>query len=340
MAGLVAGAGLANAQLTEADIGVNPTFEQSDATTVNSTGGFFAARAFVTNGSDFSGGTLTYGGPGSPQTLSYNPADVAWEFGNSNSVFSDLQTAYPNVGYQFDLTGGTMGPFSITVNYAGDAYSNTPQLAAASFDALQGLNAAGPITLDFNAMDVSPNANGDNSIIFSILNSSNMTVFSSGALSTDATSVTIGGGVLSAGQSYTFDLLFDDRIAEDNVEQFYDTHTFGSFSTAGGAVPEPSTWAMMLIGFGGLGFAVARRGRRQIGRRLPRAKTVRRKRLLARQDDPSTPAVKIRTVDRRIVAQQNFSVTPLHRPGEPAMGHVWGRRRDGPESNMATALQR
>ena len=31
------------------------------------------------------------------------------------------------LGYQFDLTGGTMGPLSITINYAGDAYSNTPQ---------------------------------------------------------------------------------------------------------------------------------------------------------------------------------------------------------------------
>ncbi len=263
-AGLLATAGLAHAQLTEADIGVNPTFEQTDATTVNSTGGFFSARAFVTNESDFSGGTLTYAGPGSPQTLSYVPADLAWEFGDSNGVFSDLQTAYPNVGYQFDLTGGTMGPLSVTINYAGDAYSNTPQLAAASFNALQGLNAADPIALDFNSMDVSPNANGENSIIFSITDSSNITVFSSGDLPTDATSVTIGAGILSAGQSYTFDLLFDDRIVADNTEQFYDTHTFGSFSTAAGAVPEPSTWAMMLIGFGSLGFGAVRRGRKQV----------------------------------------------------------------------------
>jgi PEP-CTERM motif len=261
IAGLVVVAGSAQAQLMEADIGVNPTFEQTDATTVNSTGGFFSARAFVTNESDFDGGTLTYAGPGSPQTLSYNPADVAWEFGDSNGVFSDLQAAYPNVAYQFDLTGGTMGPLSVTVNYAGNAYSNTPQLAAASFNALQGLNAADPITLDFNAMDVSPNANGDNSIIFSITDSSNMTVFSS-TLPTDATSVTIGGGVLSAGHSYTFELLFDDRIAEDNTEQFYDTHTFGSFSTAAGAVPEPSTWAMMALGFAGLG-AIGWRGSRR-----------------------------------------------------------------------------
>jgi PEP-CTERM motif len=44
--------------------------------------------------------------------------------------------------------------------------------------------------------------------------------------------------------------------------QFYDTHTDGSFSTAG-AVPEPSTWAMLLMGFVGLGFAASLRGRKQ-----------------------------------------------------------------------------
>ena len=80
--------------------------------------------------------------------------------------------------------------------------------------------------------------------------------------------MTIPRGTLSAGQSYSFDLLFDDRIT-DSTEgflktQFYDTHTGGSFSTAAGAVPEPSTWAMMLIGFGGLGLVVARRGLKQV----------------------------------------------------------------------------
>jgi hypothetical protein len=254
VAGLFVGAGGAQAQLTEADIGVNPTFEQTDATTVTSTGGFFSARAFVTDESDFTGGTLTYAGPGSPQTLSYVPADAAWEFSVGDASFPDLQTAFPNVGYQFDLTGGTMGPFSVAINYAGNAYSNTPQLEAASFNALQGLNAADSITLDFNAMDVSPNADGDNSIVFSITDASDVTVFSTPALPTDATSVTIPGGVLAAGQTYSFDLLFDDRIAVDNTEQFYDTHTDGTFFTASGAAPEPSTWAMMAIGFAGLGF--------------------------------------------------------------------------------------
>ena len=276
--GLMASVGLACAQVTEADVGINPTFVQTGPNTVTSTGGFFSARAFITNQSDFSGGTLSYGGPASPQTLTNVPADVALEFGDSNGTFSNLQTAYPTGGYEFDLTGGTMGPTTVSLNYDGDAYSNTPQLTAASFSALQGLNAAAQITLDFNSMMVSPNATpGANGIYFSIVNTSdNMTVFSTSALPTDATSVTIPGGQLLAGQSYSFDLLFDDRISGTDpnsgvfVEQFYDTHTGGMFSTAAGAVPELSTWAMMLIGFGGLGIAVARRGRKEVASPIAR----------------------------------------------------------------------
>lgn len=91
----------------------------------------------------------------------------------------------------------------------------------------------------------------------------------SDALPTDATSVTIGGGTLAAGQIYVFDLLFDDRITGDDgngtpITQFYDTHTNGLFATAGVApVPEPSTWAMMLIGFAGIGYAGYRSARKR-----------------------------------------------------------------------------
>jgi hypothetical protein len=43
VAGFVAGAGVAHAQVTEADVGVNPTFEQTGATTITASGGFFSA---------------------------------------------------------------------------------------------------------------------------------------------------------------------------------------------------------------------------------------------------------------------------------------------------------
>jgi hypothetical protein len=39
----------------------------------------------------------------------------------------------------------------------------------------------------------------------------------------------------------------------------YDNITFGSATPGGGAVPEPGTWAMMLLGFAGVGVALRRR---------------------------------------------------------------------------------
>ena len=202
VAGLVAGTGAAHAHLMQADAGVNPTFEQTGPTTVTSTGGFFSGRAFFTNTTDFDAGTLTYGGPGSPAALTPGSAPPSLTFGGSNPSFAGLQSDFPNGDYTFDLTGGTMGPTEFVINYAGNGNSNTPEFTAASFSALQGLNAADSITLNFNAMDVSPNATpGENNIFFSVVDSTNSTVFNETLLTT-ATSVTIPGGTLLAGQSF------------------------------------------------------------------------------------------------------------------------------------------
>jgi hypothetical protein len=52
VAGLVAASGLAQAQLTNADVGLDETNTQTGDTIVTSTGGFFSARAFFTNTND------------------------------------------------------------------------------------------------------------------------------------------------------------------------------------------------------------------------------------------------------------------------------------------------
>jgi hypothetical protein len=266
VAGLTAAiAGGAQAQVKNADVGVNPTFEQTGATTVNSSGGFFSARAFVNSSTDFSDGTLTYAGPGSPQTLGFVPADTAWEFASpQDPSFPDLQTQFPNVDYTFNLTGGNFGPASVTINYAGGAYSNTPELTGPSFTGLRGLKTADPFTVSFDSMDVSPNANLS-FIFFSVFNSSGASVFAQSFLPSDTTSVPIPGGTLLPGESYTFDLNFDDRITGRDpnsgvpTTQFYDTHTGGSFFTAARSVPEPSTWATLFLGFAGVGLLMRRR---------------------------------------------------------------------------------
>jgi hypothetical protein len=58
VAGLTVTAGLARAQVTEADVGLNPTYEQTGDTLadVTSTGGFFSARVDFMNPGDYTGG--------------------------------------------------------------------------------------------------------------------------------------------------------------------------------------------------------------------------------------------------------------------------------------------
>jgi hypothetical protein len=59
-------------------------------------------------------------------------------------------------------------------------------------------------------------------------------------------------GVNFAGTAYSID------FGGTANQTAYDNITFGS-ATPGGAVPEPGTWAMMLMGFGAIGFAMRRR---------------------------------------------------------------------------------
>jgi hypothetical protein len=73
-------------------------------------------------------------------------------------------------------------------------------------------------------------------------------------------------------QSWTRDQFLDPdwlRVGTDIVGAVGDPPTItqfnAAFSLSGSVVPEPSTWAMMLLGFAGLGFAGYRRTRRGTG---------------------------------------------------------------------------
>jgi hypothetical protein len=66
---------------------------------------------------------------------------------------------------------------------------------------------------------------------------------------------TINGNLVPSADSYSY-WSWDDSYFFDNFKITY-TYT----PDGAGAVPEPASWAMMLVGFGGIGYAVRRRRR-------------------------------------------------------------------------------
>lgn len=258
-----AAAASAQAGITEVDIGINPTFEQTGPSTITSTGGFFSARAFVQSASDFDGGVISGPGPVLPQPLTAQPGPtLAYSVGVPTT--GALNSDFPVGTYTFDLTNSiTLDHQTASIDYSAAADSlSTPGLTASSFTALQGLNAAAGFTFDLDPFVTNPLANFG-LLFFDISDSGGNTVFSADGLDPSTTSIFMAGGTLIAGQSYTFDINFDERIQGTDgatpTEIFFDTHTDGGFTAAAGGVPEPASWALMIAGFGGIGLALRRR---------------------------------------------------------------------------------
>ena len=256
----------AEAAITEIDIGINPTFTQTGPTSVMATGGFFSARAFLDSSSDFKGGTLTWPGAMSPQPLALQPDPVFPLLGYSVGDLSlaDLNTQFPFGTYTFTapFSGGAPSQTE-SLDYTASADAGSiPILDTSTFTGLQGLKASSGFEFDFNTFEPGSNPDATGLVFLNVLDSSDNTVFSTNGLDpSTTTSIFMPGDTLAAGQDYTFDLIFDNRISGTNSDGlattlFFDSHTDGAFSTA---VPEPATWTMMILGFGGLGLTLRRR---------------------------------------------------------------------------------
>ena len=79
----------------------------------------------------------------------------------------------------------------------------------------------------------------------------------------DPTQSGVFTGILVAGQTYTIGLNGNPNVSVKGPGGDFSGYMDGSFSwSITGGVPEPSTWAMLMLGFAGLGFAGYRQSKR------------------------------------------------------------------------------
>jgi hypothetical protein len=237
----------------------NIEHNQTGPSTVSVFGTFFSGAAFMPAAGDYNTGTLTYPGPGSPQTLSPGT------FGGPNVGFqtpyfpnqASLDAAYPFGLYTYHAmnTVTLASSSNVGISYTADAYSTAvPTLTSGSFNALQGYNSSQSLTVNFNSF--APAANASVGYLFwGFFNrNTNNTDLSQGFLSPSTNSLFIPGGTLAPNTDYSLELNFDDRIFGRDVNGSgigttlgFDERTFLNFKTAA-AVPEPTSFAIRARG--------------------------------------------------------------------------------------------
>jgi hypothetical protein len=264
--GLSGATSAAAADPTAGNIYDNASYDQaSNSQPSAAVGYFFNIGTFFGVPSDYISATATYPGPSSPLSL---PAVSTTEFNYGSSLYSTLaglHADFPFGTYTVAATGPA-GTSTTTIDYTADYFASAvPYLT--DFSSLAGLNPLHSFTVDFNSFTPNPSVS-EGFTFFTVYNfNTGVPVYSQGFLSPSATSVVIPGDVLSPGTKYSLELDFSDRLngAYDPIgnsfsEQGFDLRTDGSFTTRA-SVPELSTWALMLLGFAGLGYSGYRRAR-------------------------------------------------------------------------------
>jgi hypothetical protein len=163
--GLIAG-GAAAQGLTDSSLYRQAEYQQTGAATVVPFNAgknyFFTSLADVASASDFDMNGMTITVPTSPSTMytMNGPSGVSpfisYQYQTPYMTLGQLNSAFPAGTYtQTAVNTGTGGTVSVNLDYDGvDHYPNSPQLTAASWNALQGANPAKALTLSWLPFEV------------------------------------------------------------------------------------------------------------------------------------------------------------------------------------------
>lgn len=244
-------AGPARADVTELDIFKTVGQTQTGAATFSPSTYSYDARLFFSAPGQFTTGTVVGAStgplfsltPSDPTTLASGAIPVANQAGLNSAFLPDTYTVMAHGGSSPTYTS------TFTTPPGNNAFpTSTAGFTASTFSALQGLDASQSITLGLLPFVPASNAT-EADLFLSILNSStNALVFGQAFLPASTTSILLAAGTLAPNTMYTFDIVYSDRIS--NNQQFvvsgFDNRTGGTFTTA--AVPEPASLAMLGLG--------------------------------------------------------------------------------------------
>jgi hypothetical protein len=243
------------AAIANTSLDVGQAFFQNGPTSTTPTGASIYLGLAVQSPSDFTSASVSYPGPGSPETLSYNPqvtsnGTYATITGHTFPDLASLNAAYPFGTYSFTATNSRTGQSqnaSLVYDY-NHRPSATPMLSAASYQGLQGVDASQPYRLSFNAFtgDGVPCCIGEvdpatSIAIYEVTSPTTYSeIYASAALPDTTTSFLLPADTLSSGHFYFFNLQFSNALHSGNGATGYyylgfQEHTSGYFTTAIGA---------------------------------------------------------------------------------------------------------
>ena len=233
------------------------------------TGGFFAIGGSFNTAGSYTSATATFPGPSSPVPLPLvSPANTSFNYSPPVEPLSQIPIDFPHGTYTISATGSQSA--TATIQYSADFFtSSIPYLT--NLTGPNGLNGADPskgITADFNGFTVAPGTTQGFTFLTIFNATTGAFVASDSFLDPSTITASFAAGTLDANTTYDFELDYSDRVFvpsgtvtnNSTTQQGFDVRTDGTFTTGAiGAVPEPSTWAMMILGFCGVGFMAYRR---------------------------------------------------------------------------------